>query len=55
MPIVSVELTIFVFIFLPWVSLDFAQSFHKFLVLDPHEYLGNKSIKRWQYQVEVAR
>ena len=46
MPLISVELTIFVLIPFPMIGLDFFRPFDEFLVLDLREHLGDGSVER---------
>ena len=46
MDMISMKLIIFVLVSVERVSLDLSRPFHKLLVLDLHEYLGNGGIER---------
>ena len=51
---VSVELTILVFISLSGINFDFSRPLNEFLMLDFHEYLGDGGIKRGECQLWMA-
>ena len=54
MPVISVELTIFIFVPFMGINLDFSRLLDEFFVLDLYEYLGNESVEGWQYQFRAA-
>ena len=45
--VVSMELTIFAFVSLPRVGLDFFQPLNELFVLNLHKYLGDGRIEGW--------
>ena len=54
MPVILVELIIFVLVSFSRIDLDFFRPLDEVLVLDLCEHLGDESIERGQYQLRVA-
>ena len=55
MAVIPVELTVLIFVSLSGISLDFSRPLNEIFVLNLYKHLGNEGIKRWQYQVGLAR
>ena len=54
MPVISVELTIFVLVLFFRIGIDFFKPFDEFLMLYLCEHLGDGTIARGQYQLRAA-
>ena len=55
MPVISVKLTILIFISLSGINLDFSRPFDEFFVFDLSEHLGDEGVEVRQYQVGMVR